>query len=317
MNRLEINNGNKITLYGSNAVIQSEKSIIESLNLTGNEPTDRLIIQKCIDDNNLKSKILYDGNTVYSLKKIVKLYRRLQKTGTLEKMNNEMYHFFTNACGDIAHYDIDGFRVYYNNSLQNLENSLLKSPFYYTTRFSDFDEICKKLKIGKYFSERDNIDIDVVSTKKIKEFINECGFDVKVTENLWELSTTKKDYNVDSITNGTTITFKPSEKRRLDFSFKISVADAKPSKVISEINNYYKNFNKDNYVIQTYEANKEQSDPPTISEIVYNTDYFVSKLSKLAENILYKCKNEAEILMDSVRDQNTALNFDLELEFER
>ena len=79
MNNVELNiNGKRINIYGSNAIIQNEKQIIENLELTGNESADRLIIQQCIDDNKLKSDILYDGNTVYPFEKIVKAYRKLQ-----------------------------------------------------------------------------------------------------------------------------------------------------------------------------------------------------------------------------------------------
>ena len=117
MNRIELNKNNKrITFFGSNNVIESDKNIIDNLPLTGNESNDRILIQKCIDNNNLKSEILYEGNTIYSFKKIVKEYRNLQKSGTLDKLTNKMYLFFTNACGDIAHYNINGFRDYYNNS---------------------------------------------------------------------------------------------------------------------------------------------------------------------------------------------------------
>lgn len=85
MENIELNiNGKRIKLYGGNAIINSEKQIIEKLELTGNESVDRLLIQKCIDDNKLKSDILYDGNTVYPFEKIVKAYRRLQKSGSLE-----------------------------------------------------------------------------------------------------------------------------------------------------------------------------------------------------------------------------------------
>ena len=58
MNRVELNiNGKRINLYGSKAITEKEQSIIESLKITGNESKDRLIIQKCIDENKLKSKI--------------------------------------------------------------------------------------------------------------------------------------------------------------------------------------------------------------------------------------------------------------------
>ena len=94
MNRIELNKNNKrITFFGSNNVIESDKNIIDNLPLTGNESNDRILIQKCIDNNNLKSEILYEGNTIYSFKKIVKEYRNLQKNGTLDKLTNKMYLF--------------------------------------------------------------------------------------------------------------------------------------------------------------------------------------------------------------------------------
>lgn len=147
--------GRRINLYGSNAIIQKEKQIIEGLELTGNEGKDRLIIQQCIDDNKLKSDILYDGNTVYPFEKTVKAYRKLEKSGTLNNLTNDMYRFFMNACGDIAHYDIGGFKGYYNNSFEQLERELLQDC-YTTSWHTDLDRIFRELQIGKkYFNERE------------------------------------------------------------------------------------------------------------------------------------------------------------------
>ena len=160
MNKTELNiNGKRIALYGSKKIIENEKPIIENLELTGNENTDRLLIQRCIDENKLKSDILYDGNTVYPFEKIVKAYRKLQKSGSLDNLSTGMYHFFIYACGDIAHYDLGGFKAYYNYSFQQLENTLLKDNWMMNTRFSDVNHIFKELKIGKYFEERDSINL--------------------------------------------------------------------------------------------------------------------------------------------------------------
>ena len=149
MNNVELNiNGKRINIYGSNAIIQNEKQIIENLELTGNESADRLIIQQCIDDNKLKSDILYDGNTVYPFEKIVKAYRKLQKSGTLDNLTKEMYHFFMYACDDIAHYDIQGYKCYYNNSFRQLENELLANNWT-ASRFTDIDKIFRELKISR------------------------------------------------------------------------------------------------------------------------------------------------------------------------
>lgn len=158
MERIEILINNKrINLYGSKAIIDKEKPIIENLKLTGIENNDRLIIQNCIDENKLKSDILYEGNTVYPFEKIVKEYRKLQRDYSLENLSNNMYHFFMNACGDIAHYDKTGYRCYYNDSIVELENRFLKNS-YTASRFSDVDRIFKELKISNYFDEREQID---------------------------------------------------------------------------------------------------------------------------------------------------------------
>ena len=85
------------------------------------------IIQKAIDENNLKSEISYNGATVYPFEKIVEEYRKLQKSGLLDKLSNNMYHFFMYACGDIAHYNIYGYREYYDNSFRKLEENFIKS----------------------------------------------------------------------------------------------------------------------------------------------------------------------------------------------
>ena len=126
MNNIELTkNGKRIRLCGSKSVLEEEKSIIDNLPLTGEEGKDRLIIQQCIDEKKLKSNILYDGNTVYPFNKIVNEYRKLQKDGTLTKMTERMYNFFHNNCGDISHYNIGGYRAYYNNSLKQLEKALI------------------------------------------------------------------------------------------------------------------------------------------------------------------------------------------------
>lgn len=292
MNRIELNKNNKrITFFGSNNVIESDKNIIDNLPLTGNESNDRILIQKCIDNNNLKSEILYEGNTIYSFKKIVKEYRNLQKNGTLDKLTNKMYLFFTNACGDIAHYNINGFRDYYNNSLENLESKLLGRDTFIPRWCSDLDRIFKELKIGKYYVEREYINLNIVPINKLKPIIEDLGWKVKQTCGFWN--------------------FEQRESSQFPFKFSISTANNKATDIIGGLKYYYDNFDKDGYIRQLIEL--DEGHEFSVSDIVHDVETNLRLLSRLINEINYRCKNEALILSSYENDKN----YDLDLELER
>lgn len=292
MNRIELNKNNKrITFFGSNNVIESDKNIIDNLPLTGNESNDRILIQKCIDNNNLKSEILYEGNTIYSFKKIVKEYRNLQKNGTLDKLTNKMYLFFTNACGDIAHYNINGFRDYYNNSLENLESKLLGRDTFIPRWCSDLDRIFKELKIGKYYVEREYINLNIVPINKLKPIIEDLGWKVKQTCGFWN--------------------FEQRESSQFPFKFSVSTANNKATDIIDGLKYYYDNFDKDGYIRQLIEL--DEGHEFSVSDIVHDVETNLRLLSRLINEINYRCKNEALILSSYENDKN----YDLDLELER
>lgn len=272
MERIEILINNKrINLYGSKAIIDKEKPIIENLKLTGIENNDRLIIQNCIDENKLKSDILYEGNTVYPFEKIVKEYRKLQRDYSLENLSNNMYHFFMNACGDIAHYDKTGYRCYYNDSIVELENRFLKNS-YTASRFSDVDRIFKELKISNYFDEREQIDLDKISLNKLKSIIKECGWNVINKNGIWKIERT-------------TMYGK-------DFNFEVDTSDNSVSNVVKEIQRYYNSFNKDEYVENMVAIRSSLG--LTISEIVSSSENIQRMLNNLSFDILYKSRLAAQ-----------------------
>jgi len=290
LNNVEVKvNGKNIKLYGSNAVIQKEKTVIEYLNLTGNEYEDRLVIQQCIDDNKLKSNISYEGNTVYPFEKTVKEYRKLQKSGTLDKMSTYMYHFFMYACNDIAHYDIGGYRCYYNNSFRDLENELLSHRGLWT-RFSDRDNIFKELKIGKYYNERESINIDKIPLNKLKSIIENCGWKAQIdTDNYLKLS---KDI-----------------KSNISYSFNIDVLNYDVSRIMRNLNYIYNSFNTESYINQMVMERERQENPPTIREIVSAADVIKRSLNKLNSDVLYKCRLEVELNKDTY-NENTVTKDD-------
>lgn len=272
MDRIEILINNKrINLYGSKAIIEKEKQVIENLKLVGIEVKDRLIIQKCIDENKLKSDILYEGNTVYPFEKIVKEYRRLQKDYLLGKLTDDMYHFFMNACGDIAHYDKVGYRYYYNDSIVELENRFLKNS-YAASRFSDVDRIFKALKISNYFAEREQIDLDKITLNKLKSIIKECGWNVINKNGIWKIERTTMYGN--------------------DFNFEVDTSDNSVSNIVKEIQNYYNSFNKDEYVENMVAIRSSLG--LTISEIVSSSENIQRMLSNLSFDVLYKSRLAVE-----------------------
>lgn len=285
MNYLEIKvNGKNIDLYGNKLTIEKDKPIIENLYLTGNEYEDRLTIQKAIDENKLKSDILYDGNTVYPFEKIVRLYRKMQKSGSLEKLTKEMYHFFTNACGDIAHYDLEGFKSYYNYSLRNLEEETLKYSIT-SPRFTDVDKIFKEVKIGRdYYYLRENIDINKVKLNKMKGIIKECGWNVTENDKYWRI---EKDTEYNN-----------------KFGFEVDISSKSALSVIEGIINFNNIFDKNNYIEEKVDNRKESLNPLSISEIVDESNNIKSMLNKLSNNVLYKSRVEADEIEHKEKEEN-------------
>ena len=235
------------------------------------ENKDRLIIQDCIDKNKLKSDILYDGNTVYPFEKIVKEYRKLQRDYSLEKLSDDMYHFFMNACGDIAHYDKAGYRCYYNDSIVELENRFLKNS-YTASRFSDVDRIFKELKISNYFEEREQIDLDKITLNKLKSIIKDCGWNVINKNGIWRIERT-------------TMYGK-------DFAFEVDTSDNSVSNVVKEIQRYYNSFNKDEYVENMVAIRSSLG--LTIAEIVSSSENIQRMLNNLSFDVLYKSRLAVE-----------------------
>lgn len=287
-------NGKRINLYGSKDIIEKEQLIIENLELTGNEYSDRLRIQKCIDENKLKSNISYEGSTVYSFKKIVNAFRRLQKSGSLENLTKEMYHFFIYVCGDIAHYDLGGFKSYYNYSFKQLENTLLKDNWLMNTRYSDVDKIFKELKIGKYFNDRDYINIDSVSLNKLKSIIKECGWNITTQKDAWKLDT--------------------DVMCSQNFSFKVDISNKNVSNIVNEIINYSKSFNNNEYMENLIENRKESNNSLNVRQVVMIADNIKNKLLQLADKVLYDCRLEAELNNKNVTQNVNMQQDDYDLE---
>lgn len=101
--------GTRITLYGNRKNVEKMEEAVNKIKdrLTGNESEDRLLLQREVIDS-ARCNMLYDGNGVYSRKKILNGFKNIKKNG-IEAMSNELYEFFHLCCGTICHYDIHGW----------------------------------------------------------------------------------------------------------------------------------------------------------------------------------------------------------------
>jgi hypothetical protein len=98
-------------------------------NLTGDEATDRLVIQKWIEEYRFKPTVLYNGNGVVRKEKIVTEFKRILKRGTLHPMSDYFYSFLTLNAGSIAHYNKVGWIREYGNSAEQLCKFFLTNEF--------------------------------------------------------------------------------------------------------------------------------------------------------------------------------------------
>ena len=105
----------RISIYGSEKETNKAAYIITT-NLPDikelDEPEARLKLQDLIDEKGIKASVLFDGNGVWSHKRILRDIRRVKKNG-MEKMTRYLYNFLTLCCGSIAHYNKYGWIDYY------------------------------------------------------------------------------------------------------------------------------------------------------------------------------------------------------------
>ena len=121
----------KIAIYGSIKEIETAKAILEH-NLSpylfdDNESKARLEIQNLIDANSIKVAILWDGNRVWSKRRIIKDIRAIIRRG-MSALSDYLYEFFHLCCGSIAHYNKQGWICEYPD-IEAIKGFLLKNEY--------------------------------------------------------------------------------------------------------------------------------------------------------------------------------------------
>ncbi|WP_279146017.1 MULTISPECIES: hypothetical protein [Clostridium] len=114
----------KIRVIGTKKKTAEVEKLLDTVELTGNEAKDRLILQEFIDSNKIKETILYDGNGIVSYDRIVNEYKKILKKNTFGNMSDYFYEFLCSNAGSIAHYNKQGW-LYEYNSIYKLKNFFL------------------------------------------------------------------------------------------------------------------------------------------------------------------------------------------------
>jgi len=127
----------KIAIYGGSKDIEKATQILDTLTLTGIEEKDRPIIQEAIDFHNIRADILYDGNGVWSYKRIIRDFKRALNSKPCKEseygsgdydLTKYLYEFLHLCCGSIAHYNKYGWIGTYPTKT-DLRNFMLKNEF--------------------------------------------------------------------------------------------------------------------------------------------------------------------------------------------
>jgi hypothetical protein len=81
---------------------------------TFTEVHSRKLIQEYLDKgDHYKLTVLINGNSVVSNTPLLKSLKAIVAANDMEKMNEELYHFFSLYCGSIAHFNRQGWIATY------------------------------------------------------------------------------------------------------------------------------------------------------------------------------------------------------------
>jgi len=143
---------NKITIGGSKKDCDKTEELLKTIENLDNlyEGVARLKIQQLIDEYNIKPWILFNGNGVWSKKRVLNNLKQIMKHGTLYDgkhpryipigsmlrmpsvgktiLSTYFYEFLHLCCGSIAHYSIRGWVTEYP-TLEDLKAFFKKNEF--------------------------------------------------------------------------------------------------------------------------------------------------------------------------------------------
>lgn len=122
--KIELPGFDKIAIYWSHEEIERAIFWLVKLSLTGIESQDRLLIQDCIDNQQIEAIIHYHNNRVRPYRKTIEEYNNLLKFW-VRSLSMYLYDFFCTQW-TIKHYDIAGWMTNYIN-IEDIKNLVANS----------------------------------------------------------------------------------------------------------------------------------------------------------------------------------------------
>lgn len=141
MNSMEIIIAEKKCRANNQATFNKLKSFIENNRIPdhASEPQVRKALLPFVEQNLGPSDwILYDGNTVWDVKRLMKQFKTFVKYYDYDHFTKYLYEFFHLQCGSIAHYNKAGWLSTYP-TLDDLKEFFKKNEYGSTVQFSPPD----------------------------------------------------------------------------------------------------------------------------------------------------------------------------------
>lgn len=138
---LEYNKKLKIALDGTKTTVQKAVAALDRMTLTNSEGRDRLLIQRVMDENDLRASILYNGNIVWPRGRLLKEYQKYSKSGSIENLTDFFYSFLNLGCDDIAHYNKQGYIEYYNGDFEEVKKKVIFATVFVPAWHTDLQKV--------------------------------------------------------------------------------------------------------------------------------------------------------------------------------
>lgn len=151
----------RIVFYGNaDAMIEADEAVTKFCPGVAecDEAEARLVLGRLIDVKDLRATIMYDGNTVWSKKRLIRDLQRILRDDDMSKMTDYLYEFLHLECGSIAHCNKQGWISVYP-TVGDLRAFFLKNergqhvslsvPQWYTDAQVIVEEMARMLELDK------------------------------------------------------------------------------------------------------------------------------------------------------------------------